>query len=79
MAESAVCAGGDTLMLAPTNAEVVESWREMIVSRTEEIDPEDEDCGMHWHSIWVGFVVGIGRPDLATWKDYDRLGYPEER
>ena len=31
-----------------------------------------------WHSLWTGFVIGLGRPDLTDWMKYMDMGYPLE-
>jgi hypothetical protein len=36
-----------------------------------DIDKRDE---LHWESLWHGFVIGMGRKDLATYTHYMRSG-----
>jgi hypothetical protein len=59
-------------MAKPTESEVVNAWRERIVK------PLSEDEEHDWFSLWVGFVIGFGREDLATNDHYMRLGFPVE-
>jgi hypothetical protein len=56
-----------------TNVELLARWKTEIVDGN--IDPENE---YYWESIWVGFVIGAGHPELANYTDYMRLGFPLE-
>lgn len=64
-----------TVKKLPTNAAVVKRWREEVCERSGDIDPDNE---LTWEGIWFGFVIGLGRPDLATNYNYLKLGLPEE-
>lgn len=65
-------------MAAPTKDQVTKdkriqkAWVDAVV-HAERVDPRDE---LHWESLWTGFVIGKGRPDLATYTHYLRLGFP---
>lgn len=69
-----------------TNDEVVRRWREQICKPAQatettmnEIDGEAPDWERYnWEGIWVGFVIGLGRPDLANYRSYMDLGFPWE-
>lgn len=43
--------------------------------KVETIDPFEE---RDWYSLWMGFVIGLGRPDLANYDHYMELGFPIE-
>ena len=58
-----------------SNAQIIERWREEVCKRSRKVDPGSE---FDWQGVWAGFVIGCGRPDLANYMDYMRLGYPEE-
>jgi hypothetical protein len=51
---------------------VQKAWTTSVVE-ADDVDPRDE---LHWESLWHGFVIGKGRPDLATFTHYMRLGHP---
>ena len=48
-------------------------WREKVVRRISELDPDDEYT---WQDVWAGFVAALDRPDLATYEAYDKIGFP---
>jgi hypothetical protein len=52
---------------------VVAEWRDRVVK--SELDPDYE---LDWFSLWCGFVIGLGYPDLATYRHYMDLGFPVE-
>jgi hypothetical protein len=58
-----------------TDDEVVTRWREQVVRVATWVDPNQEYV---WEGVWVGFVIGLGRPDLADSESYMRLGFPVE-
>lgn len=62
----------------PNIAQAVALWRERIVHHATRLDRGHNKGGHDWFSLWVGFVIGLGRPDLATYSKYLRYGYPEE-
>lgn len=58
-----------------TEADVVKRWKSEIV-KARGNDSEFQE--VHWSGVWYGFVIGLGRPDLAHYEHYMRLGFPEE-
>jgi hypothetical protein len=60
----------------PSAQDVVDQWVSAIVLQSHVIESADEQ---DWTSLWFGFVIGIGRPDLATKESYLNLGFPEEK
>ena len=60
----------------PSKLEIVKRWRKEVCERQAEVDPDDE---LDWESLWRGFVIGAGRPDLANYNDYMDLGFIFER
>jgi len=58
-----------------TDTEVSDLWKKDVCDHADEIDP---DCDQSWPSIWIGFVIGIGRRDLADYTNYMELGFPSE-
>jgi hypothetical protein len=63
------------LTLVPSDKDVVAAWKTRICDRAAEVDPNEE---FTWEGIWVGFVIGIGRPDLATYEAYMDHGFPPQ-
>jgi len=61
-----------------TDDEVVRRWVEDVCSNAEALDDQNDKGGHDWHSLWAGFVVALGRPDLTAWDAYMRLGFPAE-
>lgn len=62
-----------------TNAEIINSWRELVVSRGAELDDQAIPKPDHnWHSLWTGFVLALGRADLTSYNAYIELGFPVE-
>lgn len=65
-------------MAAPTKDQIakdrrlVKAWTAQIVDN-DKIDRHEDQ---HWESLWHGFVIGKGRPELATFTHYMRLGFP---
>jgi hypothetical protein len=51
---------------------VVKAWTERVVQNPL-VDRRDDQ---HWESLWHGFVLGYGHPELATYTHYLRLGFP---
>lgn len=58
--------------------EIVRRWREVVVVNSVQIDNFADKGGHNWHSLWTGFVLGLGRGDLMDWSSYKRLGFPVE-
>ena len=56
-----------------TDQQVSDAWKAEIVDA--EIDPSKEYI---WEGVWVGFVIGRGRHDLANYDAYMRLGFSRE-
>lgn len=61
--------------MRPTQRQIIGRWRREIVQQAKKIDPGQEH---DWHSIWVGFVIGAGRPEFADYQTYMAIGFPEE-
>lgn len=61
-----------------SNEEVVAKWIECFQTDALRIDSESDKGGHDWHSVWTGFVVALGRPDLTGWESYMELGSPAE-
>lgn len=61
-----------------TDEEVIKRWREDIVLHAAELDEDSDKGGHDWHSLWAGFVVALGRRDIADWSSYMKLGFPVE-
>jgi hypothetical protein len=55
-----------------TDAQVVEIWKQEVCTRAAEFE---YPC---WSDLWQGFVLGLGRPDLANYGRYLDLGFPAE-
>lgn len=62
--------------MKPTNDEIMVRWRDEICKKADEVDPENMYV---WEGVWCGFVIGAGRPDLATYEGYQEFGWPQER
>lgn len=58
--------------MAMTDKEVQAFWRKEFVEKHATIDP---DNSLEWHSLWVGMVTGLNRPDLSSYSAYKRLGF----
>lgn len=58
--------------------EIVGRWKREVCAHSEELDGQADKGGHDWHSLWAGFVCGLGRRDLAGWSNYMRLGFPAE-
>ena len=56
-----------------TDAQVVAKWKKLVVANGEKLDAEADKDGHDWHSLWTGFVIGLGRADLTDWSTYMRL------
>jgi hypothetical protein len=73
---------------AMTDKEIEQLWKVDICDRAAadcaiaEANPDEYDGTAWdeevWQSIWVGFVVAHGRPELANYRDYMRIGFPHE-
>ena len=50
---------------------LVKAWTKQVVEN-DKVDRREE---LSWESLWHGFVIGKGRPDLATYTHYMRLGF----
>jgi hypothetical protein len=61
-----------------SNEEIIKKWEEEIVKHATELD-DQSDKGHDWHSLWTGFVIGCGRPDLSGWTSYMAMGFPSEK
>ena len=66
-----------------TNDEVVRRWQELICKPARKAEENQPDDGPEWDTyvwegVWVGFVIGLGRPDLANYTAYMDLGFPWE-
>jgi hypothetical protein len=58
-----------------SNDDVQRLWRDRICKRAKKIDPNDEQ---DWYSMWIGFVVALGREDLMRHTKYMDIGFPVE-
>lgn len=52
--------------------ELLQKWSELICK------PLASDTNLHWESIWMGFSIGIGRPDAANYQFYMKKAFPIE-
>lgn len=59
----------------PSLNDIRKRWREEVCAKAVDIDPDSEYT---WEGIWIGFCIGAGRPDLATYSAYMDIGFPEE-
>ena len=64
-------AGRNKKQLA-SDEKVQQDWTRLVVNN-DKVDPREE---LSWESLWHGFVIGKGRPELATYTHYMRLGFP---
>jgi hypothetical protein len=58
--------------------DVVDAWIDRVVRHAESLDDQHDKGGHDWFSLWVGFVIGLGHEDLASYEHYSRLGLPVE-
>ncbi len=63
-------AGRNKKQLA-NDEKVQKDWTNHVV-KNDKVDPREE---LSWESLWYGFVIGKGRPELATFTHYMRLGF----
>lgn len=56
-----------------TNDEVSSAWVERVCQSSIEVAEH-----VDWMSLWCGFVLALGRPDLTNYVDYMQLGYGHE-
>ena len=66
-------------MATLTDEEVVGRWRQNIVQHASKLDSDSDKGGHDWESLWSGFVIALGRPDLATYLKYIELGFAQEQ
>lgn len=63
-----------TTMLPPVE-NLVAKWRDEVCRNQiwlEDFHPQDHH---DWYSLWVGFVIGIGRADLVAHDIYMEYGF----
>lgn len=66
-----------------TDDEVIRRWKELICKPAQDAEEREMEDGPDWDNyiwegVWMGFVIGLGRPDLATYNAYINLGFPWE-
>ncbi len=63
-----------------TDGEVEQMWDTQICRRAQDDGDTDEpNWGAYdWEGVWMGFVIALGRTDLANYDAYMRLGFPHE-
>ena len=64
-------AGRNKAQLA-SDEKIQQAFKAQVVDN-DQVDPRDQ---LSWESLWHGFVIGKGRPELATYTHYLRLGFP---
>lgn len=61
-----------------TNQQVAALWKEKVAKNASKLDSQNDKGGHDWHSLWAGFVIGLGRPDLSNWDKYMKIGFQVE-
>lgn len=66
-AEKFFAEGKNKMSTTASDAEIIKQWFELRSKANTEVYGHNE------YSMWVGFVTGLGRPDLSSYTEYMRL------